>query len=693
MKLDVFDGMERTALDRHIKSITLYYIGAVILLLAMFFGIYATMQIVLERHSEQQNISFLTSNEFIKFQQLTNSTRALMRASADTTVPNTVLDRLIADSTQKISEIRDISRQIQDLHRRLHEVAPPNDLDIHLQNFLDQAERLCQIDNISRRRRYSFWGPIDFAAAADGFIMRGFQDEIQQSFAKSDASIATAKQIVTLLVVTLVIMLLLLSAFVLRPLLINLRAEHEKKKIFEQKLSITARRDGLTGLFNRMSFNQMLDHLVGGSLADTILPKAGKTGDQPFGLLLIDLDHFKAINDTFGHLTGDGLLIEAARRITSALGEDHVAARLGGDEFVVLAPALADNDATAALAARITEILSAPFVIEGHTLSVSGSIGGALFPNHASTARDLFRCADIALYVAKGQRNALMIYDESLMAHRLMESQLRSDLSKAIERHEFLTYYQPKIDIRTGLHVGFEALVRWHHPDRGVLAPGRFLHLLDTASAISAMTEVIVDTVARDIRRWRDAGHNPGSVAINMPEAILISEGGYTMLAHSIGRHGIDWSDVEVEITEDVFMNKHAEQISATIVKLREKGVSVALDDFGTGFASLSSLRDFPFDDIKIDRSFISELGTDFKSEQIVKAMVDLAGNLGKHVVAEGVETEEQIAFLRTIGCVVVQGYFYSKPQPFEVISQGLSAGRFLAPPSPLTDIGIGIGV
>lgn len=643
---------------------------AAVMMIAL--SIYAIMQVVLDRHSAQQSISFLVSSQFIKFQQLTNTARALMRASADAAVPVNVLDRLIDDMNQKISEVRDISAQLQLHHERLGDDTSPSEHDLLLRSFLERAEMLGKIDNNSRRRRYSYWGAIDFAAASDGFIMRGFQEKIQQSFTKSEASIVTAKQISALLIFSLVVALLAVGLFVLNPLLKKLRMEYEKKKVFEQRLSDLAHRDGLTNLPNRMSFIKLLDQLV----ASRALREDGSNGGS-FVILLIDLDYFKEVNDTFGHPTGNGLLIEVAKRIASAVDADAMAARLSGDEFAVLAPNLSTEAEAEVLAERIRKNLFQPYLIDGHALNISGSIGGAIFPDHGSNAADIIRCADLALYAAKKKRNHLTIFTESMMAHRLAESKLRSALFNAVENDEFLVYYQSKVDTVNGRHVGFEALVRWRHPDLGILAPGRFLHLLDTASSITAMTEVVINKVAHDIRVWRDAGLSYSSVAINMPEAVLISEAAYDMLSNAVRRYSLDWSDLAIEITEDVFVNKYREQILATVVKLAQRGVSIALDDFGTGFASLTNLRDFQFDDVKIDRSFVSTIGIDSKSEQIIKAMVSLVGDLGKNCVAEGVETQEQIRFLRQVGCAVVQGYYFGKPEPFEMATGRLESGGF----------------
>lgn len=666
--------IDHFSLDRHIKSISRYYLGTLAAVIIIVLIIYASMQTVLERHSVQKNISFLTSNQFIEFQQLKATARALMRGSTANVVPVNVLDHMIEDMNQQIAKIRDTSAQLHRLRLQLDKDAKPSDLDLRLRSFIDRAEKLGQFNNASRRKHYSFWGPIDFAAASDGAIMRGFQLEVAQSFNKSQTSIVAAKQISSLLILSLLVALCVIGALVIFPLLKKLRIEYEKKKDFERELSILVNKDSLTGLSNRRSFNQMLDRLVAPQHSDEGYPRDGK-----FALLLIDLDDFKAVNDTFGHQAGDGLLIEVAQRIASTVAAGAITARLGGDEFAILMPNLADNAAAEELAVQIRKNLYLPFIFEGHTHRISASIGGAVFPDHGANAHAIIRCADLALYAAKAQGNSLIIFNEAMMADRLAETQLRAALFKAVEDDEFLVYYQPKIDIRTGQHLAFEALVRWRHPELGILPPGRFLHLLDTASLMTSMTEIVVNKVARDIRVWRDAGLACGSVAINMPETTLISDAGYIMLTNAVKRHALDWRDLAIEITEDVFVNKYTEQILATVLKLRERGVSIALDDFGTGFASLSNLRNFHFDDIKIDRSFVSEIGKDVKSEQIIKAMINLAANLGKTCVAEGVETEEQILFLQQAGCVIAQGYFFAQAQPFEIATRRLDSALVIA--------------
>lgn len=667
---DHFNG-ERSSNDQPVQSFSRYNIGTLVAIILTALAIYWIMQVVLERHSIQQRISFLTSTQFIKFQQLANAARALMHASADNAIPEIVLDRLTEDMNQKIAEMHEVGAQLDALRRQLGEDTTQSDLNIRLRNFLVRAERLGEIGNASRGRRYSFWGPIDFATAADSFIMRRFQEEIQKSFAKSEASIAMAKRISALLILSLVIGLIAVGVFILHPLLARLRAEHERKKLIESKLSILAHKDSLTDIPNRVSFNKMLNGLITEQSGIT----EGGEGSS-FSLFLVDLDHFKAVNDNFGHPIGDRLLVEAARRLVETTGSSGTTARLGGDEFAILAPHIGNVQQAEELAARIRNCLAMPFVIDGHSFTMSGSIGGAIFPRHADCSMEIIRCADLALYAAKSKRNNLTIFNEEMMADRIVESRLRTALSRAVENNEFIVYYQPKIDIRDGSHAGFEALIRWQHPELGILAPGSFLHLLDTASAMISLTECVVDQVAADIRRWHGAGLFPGRVAINMPEALLISVAGYDMLAAAIERHALNWSDFAIEITEDVFVNKYMEQILTSVARMREHGVSIDLDDFGTGFASLTNLRTFPFDDIKIDRSFVSDIGSNKKSEEIIKAMINLVTSLERNCIAEGVETEAQLHFLMQAGCGVAQGYLFGKPVPYQVATAGLIYGK-----------------
>ncbi len=653
-----------------------FAVNSVVILMIFLFS-----YVAFDRNSIYQNMSFVRNDQVIHFQRLVNTTRALMKASTDDALPEQITAHLVEDIEAGIGAIRkdiaDLEQLRLELARNPLERLNPHpgegdslneQLDLRLRTFLERAKRVASVSNVTRRTRYAFWGPIDFASALEGATMQQFHQVIQLSYTMSRASIDFARKTVGTLVGFLFLLLFAQGLLIFRPLLRKLKTEHLNKVVYEQQLAGLALTDSLTALPNRAAFTQRLNGLI-----DTDWP-AGKG----FSLLLIDLDHFKTINDTLGHLAGDLVLKHFARQLQAALRNDDFVARLGGDEFAVLLPSVDDTELLQTLIRRIESFLAEPLEYETRFLELSISIGASLYPAHGRTPSDLMRCADLALYAAKRHRGMSIVYDVTMMAETRERAELKAALSAALGRGEFVPFYQPKIDMVTGAHTGFEALIRWRHPTYGLLPPGRFLELFDTPLLLEQMTAAMVDAVARDLRMWRDAGLAPGSVAINMPEALLAHETGYHIFERAIGRYGLDWSDFSVEITEDVLLNRHAERVSDMVVRLHRHGVRISLDDFGTGFASLTHLRAFPFDEIKIDRSFTIDIGRDVRAEQIIRAMIGLARNLGKTVITEGVETSEHVQFLIEAGCQFGQGYLFSKPIPSD------QAAAFITPaPAP----------
>jgi diguanylate cyclase (GGDEF)-like protein len=660
-------GKRHSSLEGYIRSIGRHYVAAVIIMTMLIGATYQTVEIALDRHSLQQDISYLTGRQFIRFQQLTNQTRAVMKASADPEMPEYIIKPMVEDVRKAIDDIRSMSGQLEELHgkleRNLLEKLNPRDtaseqmrveLAGRLEDFLKRADRVVSAKAQDRRQRYSFWGPIDFAVSSDSLLMRQFSTLIDNAHDRSDGSIDHARLISAVLLGLTAAALILATAILFMPLLRKLRNEHRRTVDFETKLTHQAHTDALTSLSNRSSFNDALS----GFFAS--LEQVG----MGFSMLVVDLDHFKGINDSVGHPAGDAVLRHVARMLQGTFRSTDIVARLGGDEFAILLPGIADATALEVLAKRAVAAIATEFCFDGRILPVSASIGGAAVPQHATDEATLMRVADLALYAAKAKRNTAVIFDEASLAQRLEENQLAAALAFAADRNEFLVYYQQKVNLQSGEHLGFEALVRWHHPRLGILPPGRFLPLMEGSHFISSMTRCIVNSVARDLKTWKAAGLRPGSVAINLPEVLLVGSDGYDLIAAAVRTHQLEWRDFAVEVTEDVFLNRSASQIMETITRFREHGMSVSLDDFGTGFASLVHLRDFPFDELKIDRSFVSDLGRDLRSEQIVRAMIDLARNLGKRSVAEGIENETQRDFLLGAGCEVGQGYLYAKPEP-----------------------------
>ncbi|AWI59927.1 putative bifunctional diguanylate cyclase/phosphodiesterase [Sinorhizobium fredii] len=655
----------RQSVEQYIRSIGRHYLNAVIVMTLLITATYLTMLVALDRHSLQQKISFLTSNQFIRFQQLANQTRALMRASADPTLPQYIIIPMSDDIHRAIGDIRAIKAELHDLDRsisgNLLERLNPRDeltvqlrreLNARLEDFLGRATRIAEASAEDRRQRYSFWGPIDFAVATDSMLTRQFADLIRHAHDRSHVSIDNAKLISTGLLALIAATVILASTFLFSPLLKKLRNEHRQTMAFEKRLTLLAHTDALTGLNNRSSFNLALGNLFGE------LERSG----AGFSMLLVDLDRFKSINDGLGHPAGDAVLRHVARALQRTLRASDVIARLGGDEFAVLLPGIRDASTLESITERAIEAIAADIPFDG--LQVSASIGGAIVPDHAADEAGLMRIVDLALYTAKGGRNTTVIFDEAALARRLEENQLSLALVLAADRNEFVVHYQPKVDLPTGTHLGFEALVRWQHPELGLLPPGRFLPLMEGTQLIRGMTRAVIATVGRDLRAWKKAGLAPGPVSINLPEILLVGQEGYEFFASAVRENGLEWRDFAVEITEDVFLNRSADQILATVARFRQHGLSISLDDFGTGFASLVHLRDFPFDELKIDRSFVDGIGKDARSEQIIRAMIHLAQSLGKRCVAEGIETEGQRRFLTDAGCDVGQGYHFARPEP-----------------------------
>ncbi|MBB4217835.1 diguanylate cyclase (GGDEF)-like protein [Rhizobium sp. BK212] len=668
-------GESHSSVAKYIRSIGRHYIVAVVVMTVLIGATFLTVKVALDRHSLQQNISYLIGRQFIRFQQLANQTRAIMRASTDPNMPEYIVRPMVEDVQNAINDIRAMSADLNALNieveANLLEKLNGRDaaseklrleLDGRLEDFLQRAERVVSAKLQDRRERYSFWGPIDFAVSSDSMLMRQFSALIESAHDRSDVSIDHTRLISAVLLSLTAATLILATLILFIPLLIKLRTEHRRTLDFEIKLTHLAHTDTLTGLGNRSSFNEALNGLFG---------SLDRTGSG-FSMLLVDLDHFKATNDSFGHPAGDAVLSHVASALQKTFRTGDVVARLGGDEFAALLPGISDAATLEGIAGRAVAAIAAECHFEGRLLPVSASIGGAVVPGHASDEATLMRIADLALYAAKAKRNTAVIFDEASFAQRLEQNRLAAALAVAADRDEFVVYYQQKVNLQTGKHLGFEALVRWRHPQLGILPPGRFLPLME-GHIIQGMTRCIVNIVARDLRTWKAAGLRVGSIAINLPEALLVGDDGYALIAAAVEANHLDWLDFSIEVTEDVFLNRGANQIIETISRFRKHGVSVSLDDFGTGFASLVHLRDFPFDELKIDRSFVAEIGKDIRSEQIIRAIIDLARNLGKRCVAEGIEDENQRDFLLNAGCEIGQGYFYAKPEPAAVAVERLA--------------------
>jgi diguanylate cyclase (GGDEF)-like protein len=451
-----------------------------------------------------------------------------------------------------------------------------------------------------------------------------------------------------------------------------------ERKQAEAQIYNLAYFDSLTGLPNRLLFKEHLAHALARS------ERSGRIA----ALLFLDLDRFKNINDTLGHSIGDKLLQSVAERLLVCVRKSDVVgrednssldssvARLGGDEFTVLLTEINNVQDAARVAQRIIKAVSRPFVLDGHEVTVTTSIGISLYPNDGNDIITLVKNADTAMYYAKDLgRNNFQFYTQSMNVSTLERLSLENSLRKALEREEFLLHYQPQVDLKTNEIVGVEALVRWKNRDRGMVSPGEFIPLAEETGLIIQIDEWVLRTACLQAVIWQKSGLQPITMSVNLSGQHFIRENLLETVGKTLRDTGLDPHYLELELTESVLM-KNAEETVRTLRALKEMGVHISIDDFGTGYSSLSYLKRFPLDTLKVDRSFIKEIPADQDSAEITKAIIAMAHSLKLRVLAEGVETEEQLAFLHEHGCEVLQGFLYSRPLPYEDLVRFVSEKR-----------------
>ncbi|WP_443067698.1 putative bifunctional diguanylate cyclase/phosphodiesterase [Streptomyces sp. NBC_01351] len=410
-------------------------------------------------------------------------------------------------------------------------------------------------------------------------------------------------------------------------------------------------RDPLTGLPNRQ---WLLER------AWSALDEAERLGTRA-ALVLIDLDRFRAVNDTLGHLAGDRLLLQIADRLRQALPEDAEAARLGGDEFAVLLPVADSTTSAQRIARHLVAELSSPLDLDGLTLVLEASAGLAVFPDHALDAEGLLRRADVAMYQAKRDRTGVEVYESKRDSNTPDRLGLLGDLRRALDAGEVELHYQPKVRF-DGQVAGLEALVRWVHPERGRVPPDEFIAIAETSGLMPHLTEYVLETALAQVARWRAQGLKV-PVAVNVSPRDVHTPGFAGAVAARLARHGVPASGLQLEITEHVLL-EDPQRAADTMAGLTGHGVKMSLDDFGTGYSSLVHLRRLPVSELKIDRSFVGRLAVDAQDAEIVRCTVDLAHSLGLLVVAEGVEDDETWERLRDLGCDAVQGWLVAAAMP-----------------------------
>lgn len=447
-----------------------------------------------------------------------------------------------------------------------------------------------------------------------------------------------------------------------------------ERKTTEERLAYMAQFDALTGLPNRTLYLDRLAHSLTEASRDKL----------PVGVLFVDVDRFKGVNDTLGHAVGDQLLVEIAARLSSIVRPTDSVGRLSGDEFAVALAHLAHAEDAGIVAQKIVASLSEPFTVNGSSVYVSASVGISIYPSDGAEPDVLLKNADAAMYRAKeAGRSTYQFFVPSMHERAVQRTRTESMLRGAVDRQEYLLYYQPKIDLATGRISGLEALLRWRSPDRGLVPPGDFISVLEDTGLIVEVGEWAIRDVCAQIRRWETSGIPAPPVAINLSPRQLRQPNLTAMIADVLSRSGVAPAKLEFELTETALM-ADLELAAHTLETLKSSGVRISLDDFGTGYSSLNHIRRFPLDALKIDRGFVQGVTSNSDDATIVTAVIGLAHKLSLRVIAEGVETRAQLDFLRLHACDEAQGYHFARPLPREAITRMLADQR-------LADLGVPI--
>jgi len=418
------------------------------------------------------------------------------------------------------------------------------------------------------------------------------------------------------------------------------------------EMSHLAHHDPLTNLPNRLLLKDRLSQAIA----------TARRNDTRVAVMFLDLDGFKHINDSLGHAVGDKLLRSVAKRLVSSVRSSDTVGRQGGDEFVVLLAEIRDAADAGISAKKLLTATATSYTIDPHDLRVTASIGVSTYPEDGEDAETLMKNADTAMYQAKGNGpNSYQFYNKQMNVRATERQVVEADLNRALERHEFVLHYQPKVSLETGEIAGAEALIRWLHPDRGLVSPAEFIPIAEECGLILPIGQWVLRETCRQVREWIDSGLRAPPVAVNVSSLEFRSEGFLEGLRVVLKDSGLDPCYLDLELTESALM-RHAKSTVAVLTELKSLGVRLSLDDFGTGYSSLGYLKWLPIDSLKIDQSFVRKITIDTDDATLVSTMIAMAKALKKRVVAEGVETEEQMTFLQTQGCDEAQGYYFSKP-------------------------------
>lgn len=443
-----------------------------------------------------------------------------------------------------------------------------------------------------------------------------------------------------------------------KPRFVAIVRDVSERMVAQEKLHHLAHHDHLTALPNRLLFQDRLEHALLRRTKGTL------------AILFIDLDRFKVINDTLGHATGDRVLVMLSDRLCNCLRRGDTLARLSGDEFAVILEDIVSSDEVTPVLRHILDEMSNPFLIEGHELFVTASIGISMSPNDGDDSQTLLKNADIAMYRAKDLgRNTYQFYSPEMSSKALERLSLETSLRYALERNQYQVVYQPQVNLVSGHIIGFEALLRWNHPEIGIVGPGDFIPILEDTGLIEEVGQWVLFESCKQAKIWQEKYAKDFRISVNLSARQFQGSELIAKVADCLEQTGLSPHTLELEITESIIMY-NTDAVKVTMQEFEDMGLRIALDDFGTGYSSLSYLKQFPIDTIKIDRSFIRDITTDEDDAAIVTAIIAIANSLSMDLVAEGVETQQQLDFIKEKNCDVMQGYLFSKPLAVEDIDK-----------------------
>jgi diguanylate cyclase (GGDEF)-like protein len=483
---------------------------------------------------------------------------------------------------------------------------------------------------------------------------------------QADRHLNNAKTMLTGVIIATFILLVILAYFVSRSikktennLLMtqeNLRnalssLEDKQNILLRQRdiLDHSAHYDSLTSIPNRLKFVEKLNRYI--------------QLKHPFAVWFIDLDRFKEINDSFGHSIGDGVLQEVANRLSKTIGLESIA-RFGGDEFAIIVENAQSKNDTEAIIKHFLEMLMDPMSVGGYEIFITCSAGASFFPSDAQSAEELLRNADSAMYQAKDEgKNTYQFYTQEMTQKVYERLTLENSLRKALSNQEFMLYYQPQVDMSLGKVIGFEALIRWNHPEFGIVSPLKFIPIAEETGLIIEIGEWVIEEASRQISEWKREGLNAGYIAVNISAKQLIHGNLEKIVPTILKKHNCLTEWIELELTESIIMN-NPDYSKNILIQLSEMGFKLAIDDFGTGYSSLAYLKNLPINKLKIDKSFVDNLPENQADGEIVKSIIHLCKGLNLNIVAEGIEMDKQGTFLLKEGCFIAQGYYYYKPLP-----------------------------